>query len=60
MSEHGMCVVVSGTLDTGFTLIGPFSHPAYAADWAQTWEEDITWEILPLVHPSTRETPQEN
>lgn len=53
--EHGLCVVVSGTIDGGFTVLGPFKHPAYAAEWASTWEEDITWEVLPLVDPKTKE-----
>lgn len=55
--EHGLCVVVSGTIDAGFTVLGPFKHPSYAAEWAATWEEDITWEIVPLVDPKTREVP---
>lgn len=60
--EHGLCVVVSGTIGEGFTIIGPFKHPAVASEWADAWEEDITWEVVPLVAQSTREVinPEEN
>lgn len=51
------CVVVSGTVEKGFTIIGPFPHPAIAAEWSDAWEEDITWEIIPLIDPKTREVP---
>lgn len=53
--EHGLCVVISGTVADGFEVIGPFKHPALAAEWANEWEEDITWEVVPLVAQSTRE-----
>jgi len=55
MNNHGMSVVVSGTIEKGFTIIGPFAHPVLATEWASTWEEDITWEVMPLVARSTRE-----
>lgn len=54
-SVHGLCVVVSGTPNIGFTITGPFKHPAMAADWASAWEEDIDWWVAPLVAQSTRE-----
>lgn len=56
--EHGLCVVVSGTVDQGFAIIGPFKHPAFAVEWADAWEDDITWEVVPLVDPRTREVPE--
>lgn len=48
-------VVVSGTIEKGFTFIGPFPHQALAIEWADTWEEDITWEICPVIDPSMLE-----
>lgn len=59
MNEHGMCVIVSGSISEGYDVIGPFSHPAAAAEWADAWEEDITWEVVPLVAQSTREILEE-
>jgi len=59
LPQHGLCVVVSGTLDNGFTLIGPFTHPSYAIEWANAWEDDITWEVMSLVHPNDRQSPEE-
>lgn len=53
------CVLVSGRIDKGFTIIGPFPHPAIAAEWADAWEDDITWEVVPMVDPRTREVPFE-
>jgi len=50
---------VSGRIDKGFTIIGPFPHPAIAAEWADAWEDDITWEVVPIVDPRTREIPFE-
>ena len=47
--------VVSGTLADGFKLIGPFPHQALATEWADTWEEDITWEVCPIIEPSKLE-----
>ena len=55
MNKHGMCVIVSGSIGEGFDVIGPFSHPALATEWAAAWEEDITWEVVPLIAQSTRE-----
>ena len=52
------CVVVSGTVEKGFIIIGPFPHPAIASEWGNAWEEDITWEIMPLVNPKSCEVPQ--
>lgn len=51
------CVVVSGTVEKGFIIIGPFPHPAIASEWGNAWEEDITWEIMPLVNPKSCEVP---
>lgn len=53
----GMCVIISGTPSAGFTVIGPFAHPAIAAEWGNAWEEDIDWWVAPLVAQSTREVP---
>ena len=48
--------VISGTPADGFNLIGPFSHAALAAEWAETWEDDIDWWILPMKPPSIAES----
>lgn len=53
--EHGLCVIISGTPSAGFTVVGPFKHPAIADEWASTWEDDIDWWVAPLVAQSTRE-----
>ena len=47
--------VVSGTPADGFHLIGPFPHPALAEEWADAWEADIDWWILPIIEPSKLE-----
>ena len=52
---QGLCVVVSGTVESGFSIIGPFPHPSYAYEWANAWEEDVTWEVQSLVAPESRE-----
>lgn len=44
-------LIASGTIELGFTFIGPFTHIALATEWAENWEEDITWEILPIINP---------
>jgi hypothetical protein len=47
--------VVSGTPADGFNLIGPFPHAVLATEWANTWEEDIDWWILPIIDPAKLE-----
>lgn len=57
--EHGLCVVISGTPNIGFTITGPFEHPSFAAEWASAWENDIDWWVSPLIAQSTREVRNE-
>lgn len=53
--QYGLCVIISGTPSAGFTVIGPFKHPAIAHEWGNTWEDDIDWWVAPLVAQSDRE-----
>jgi hypothetical protein len=57
MNGTRTCVIISGTPTAGFTVIGPFKHPATATEWASAWEEDIDWWVAPLVPQSDREVP---
>lgn len=55
--EYDLCVIISGTPSAGFTVVGPFKHPAHASEWGDTWEDDIDWWVAPLVAQSDLEVP---
>lgn len=52
MSEFA---VISGTPSEGFVIIGPFPHPAIAAEWAATWEQDVDYWVTEMISPADRE-----
>lgn len=48
MSRPGLSAVITGNPIDGFEVVGPFKQPQYAADWADTWTDDVDWWVVPL------------
>jgi hypothetical protein len=53
-------IVTVGNPTQGFKNIGPFKHPAFACEWADTWLDTTDWWVTELDSPSTFEKGKEN
>jgi len=49
MESYGLCVVLLGSIATGFQTVGPFGDGTEAIDWCE--KHDQAWEVMPIVAP---------